>query len=126
MSTVRINQMFGDWLVQAQTESKDKKNSWFQCLCCLCGNKKDVIGYALLNGRSKSCGCQDRFKNSGKKKGIEERRKRIREFLKMGYSIHKIMSQVSTSYRTIKHEIEKENKEENLKVNGKLHKLFIG
>lgn len=49
-------QKFGRWLVLYRVNNtKDRRVYW---LCkCDCGNLKEVQGYSLLHGCSKSCGC---------------------------------------------------------------------
>jgi hypothetical protein len=46
---------FGQLKVIRFARIKDKTSRW---LCeCECGNKKEMRGYMLINGRAKSCGC---------------------------------------------------------------------
>lgn len=55
---------FGRWTVLEQSELKNKKDVW-KCQCS-CKDKtiRDVLGYNLRSGSSKSCGCLSREKNS--------------------------------------------------------------
>lgn len=53
---------FGKWIVVSQARNHVTKNGntftkWF-CRC-ECGNEKEVFANSLLNGRSKSCGCDN-------------------------------------------------------------------
>ncbi len=50
-----IGKHFGRWTVLELAEKKNKKIYW-HCRC-ECGNEKNVEGYVLRSGQSKSCGC---------------------------------------------------------------------
>lgn len=51
------NQQFGRWTVLNITDKKSKNRSIYWHCRCECGNEKDVDGYLLRSGQSKSCGC---------------------------------------------------------------------
>lgn len=55
--------VFEDWTVIERAPNHGKKIYW-RCRC-VCGNEKEVDGYSLKSGTSKSCGC--RQLNSGSK-----------------------------------------------------------
>lgn len=95
MSKIKEGDIFGSFLIIKKIKSKNNKDSWFECLCKKCGTKKEVVGYSLLNGRSKSC-C-----GHAKMSGLAERKKKIVNFLKKGYTSRDILSQVQTSFATI-------------------------
>jgi hypothetical protein len=46
---------FGLWFVTARAESQNGKTLWR--VRCICGAEKEVLGYSLASGVSKSCGC---------------------------------------------------------------------
>ncbi len=47
---------FTRWTVKTKVAHKDKRNSYYLCLCD-CGKEKVVNSNRLRNGSSKSCGC---------------------------------------------------------------------
>lgn len=51
---------FGRWLVLGRASNKSERVYW-NCLCD-CGTKREVLGQNLTNGRSVSCGCENREK----------------------------------------------------------------
>ena len=48
---------FGRWTVLYQTNKRAKNGLVIWHCKCECGNEKDVDGYTLRSGQSKSCGC---------------------------------------------------------------------
>ena len=111
-----VNSFFGKWKVLEKSSKKDK-NTWWFCVC-ECGTEKEVVQYSLLNGRSKSCGCD--FEGKGLRKNIKERRKLIRDLLLKGYSQLDILSKVYTSTITIQQErIPLKNDKEYARTQGK-------
>lgn len=48
---------FGRWTVLYKTDKRTKNRSIIWHCKCECGNEKDVDGYLLRSGQSKSCGC---------------------------------------------------------------------
>ena len=51
-----IGQRFGRWTVLSQAERKDRVQIYWVCRCD-CGTEKEIAGYPLRNGESRSCGC---------------------------------------------------------------------
>ena len=47
---------FGQWYVVRRSTIKSKNAKWV-CICINCSTEKIVIGFTLMNGASKSCGC---------------------------------------------------------------------
>lgn len=55
-----VGQRFGSLVVIKRVQSENKRDKW---LCkCDCGNEKEVLGYSLRSGNTKSCGCYQRKK----------------------------------------------------------------
>lgn len=52
-------QRFGRWVVLERSPKKGGHATWWKCRCD-CGTVKEVNGYSLLRGDSKSCGCYHR------------------------------------------------------------------
>lgn len=53
-----VGRKFGEWTVLRFDEmSYGKKHGRYICKCS-CGTERSVIAYSLLNGQSKSCGCE--------------------------------------------------------------------
>lgn len=52
-----IGKEINDWYL-IEKSFKDDKGWYIKCQCLLCGNKKDVNIYNIINGRSKNCGCE--------------------------------------------------------------------
>lgn len=50
-------QKFGKWTVLRKSEKRTKNRLICWYCRCECGKEKDVNGYDLRSGRSKSCGC---------------------------------------------------------------------
>ena len=50
-------QKFGRWTVTNITDKRTKNRTIIWHCKCECGNEKDVDGYTLKSGQSKSCGC---------------------------------------------------------------------
>lgn len=50
-------QRFGRWAVLNITDKRTKNRTIIWHCKCDCGNEKDVDGYTLKSGQSKSCGC---------------------------------------------------------------------
>ena len=50
-------QKFGRWTVINITDKRTKNRTIIWHCKCDCGNEKDVDGYTLKSGQSKSCGC---------------------------------------------------------------------
>lgn len=50
-------QKFGRWTVMNITDKRTKNRTIIWHCKCECGNEKDVDGYTLKSGQSKSCGC---------------------------------------------------------------------
>ena len=48
---------FGRWTVLYETPKRTKNRQIIWHCKCQCGNEKDVDGYTLRSGQSKSCGC---------------------------------------------------------------------
>lgn len=48
---------FGRWTVMNITDKRTKNRTIIWHCKCECGNEKDVDGYTLKSGQSKSCGC---------------------------------------------------------------------
>lgn len=64
-------QRFGRWTVMSITDKRTKNRTIIWHCKCDCGNEKDVDGYTLKSGQSKSCGCLQKeiaSKNGGKNK----------------------------------------------------------
>ena len=53
-------QKFGRWTVMNITDKRTKNRTIIWHCKCECGNEKDVDGYTLKSGQSKSCGCLNR------------------------------------------------------------------
>ena len=53
-------QKFGRWTVLNITDKRTCNRTIIQHCKCECGNEKDVDGYTLKSGQSKSCGCLQR------------------------------------------------------------------
>lgn len=53
-------QRFGRWTVMNITDKRTKNRTIIWHCKCDCGNEKDVDGYTLKSGQSKSCGCLNR------------------------------------------------------------------
>lgn len=51
---------FGRWTVMNITDKRTKNRTIIWHCKCDCGNEKDVDGYTLKSGQSKSCGCLNR------------------------------------------------------------------
>jgi hypothetical protein len=68
---------FGRWMVlpRDDIESNYRRRKWL--VQCECGNLRLVIGQDLLNGRSASCGCSSRQKNTD----LHARRKRTKRIV---------------------------------------------
>lgn len=67
-------QRFGRLVVVERAESDGKGNARWKCLCD-CGNTSTVLGFALRNGRTKSCGCYgEEFRQELVDKAKRERR----------------------------------------------------
>lgn len=61
-----LNRQFGRLTVLERSESINKRSAWL-CLCS-CGNKKIIKAEYLLRGHTKSCGCLNQEKRSGRAK----------------------------------------------------------
>ena len=64
-------QRFGRWTVMNITDKRTKNRTIIWHCKCDCGNEKDVDGYTLKSGQSKSCGCLQKeiaSKNGGQNK----------------------------------------------------------
>ena len=64
-------QHFGRWTVINITDKRTKNRTIIWHCKCECGNEKDVDGYTLKSGQSKSCGCLQKeiaSQNGGKNK----------------------------------------------------------
>lgn len=57
-------QRFGRWTVMNITDKRTKNRTIIWHCKCDCGNEKDVDGYTLKSGQSKSCGCLQKEKAS--------------------------------------------------------------
>ena len=58
MGTIDLtNKIFGRWTVLYKTEKRTSSGAIIWHCICECGNEKDVDGYLLRSGQSKSCGC---------------------------------------------------------------------
>lgn len=55
-------QKFGRWTVMYKTDKRTKSRLVIWHCKCECGNEKDVDGYSLRSGQSKSCGCLSKEK----------------------------------------------------------------
>lgn len=55
-------QRFGKWIVVSRAISPLKCSNAFWTVRCDCGTVRNVVGSALVRGRSKSCGCLKGFK----------------------------------------------------------------
>lgn len=61
---------FGKWTVLRRSENRKSQTYW-DCRCD-CGNTKSINGYALVNGKSKSCGCAKNMSISKTRKNRTE------------------------------------------------------
>jgi len=52
-----MNKKYSNWTIIKQT-SKSKKYGYFYLCKCSCGKQKEILGYTLKKGTSKSCGCR--------------------------------------------------------------------
>ena len=57
-------QRFGRWTVMNITDKRTKNRTIIWHCKCDCGNEKDVDGYTLKSGQSKSCGCLNNEKRA--------------------------------------------------------------
>lgn len=51
-----VGKSFNRWTVEDRLPNTTKGQTVFRCLC-ICGNRSEVLGSSLKNGKSKSCGC---------------------------------------------------------------------
>lgn len=66
---INIGDRFGRWTVIGPSKKTDKsQNKYFLCKCD-CGTARDIAGYMLASGRSKSCGCVRTKDMTGEKVG---------------------------------------------------------
>lgn len=63
---------YGKWTVLYPIDKKTNSRSLYWHCKCDCGTEKDVVGYSLINGGSRSCGCL--VTETAKERG-EKRRK---------------------------------------------------
>lgn len=54
-------QKFGSWLVIRESGHYRKSAVPWECVCQDCGTVRDVAGGSLRSGKSKGCGCLNRF-----------------------------------------------------------------
>lgn len=59
----------GFWTVEAFSHLDANKNTYWRCRC-RCGTVKTVVGIALRQGTSRSCGCLRKIVSSCKRKKI--------------------------------------------------------
>ncbi|MDF2950515.1 MAG: hypothetical protein K0S18_98 [Anaerocolumna sp.] len=71
-SGLKIGDKYNNWTVDSECY-KDKNGSDVYMCNCICGERKQVEGKALILERSKSCGCIKRV-------NAEEQKKRIKEY----------------------------------------------
>ena len=66
-------QVFGRWIVLNKTNKRTSSRGIIWHCKCKCGNEKDVDGYLLRSGQSKSCGCfqKELFAQLGRKSRID-------------------------------------------------------
>jgi hypothetical protein len=55
-----VGNSYGNWTVLARAPNKSGSSVWY-CICT-CGVIKEVEGYCLVKGRTKSCGCISKAK----------------------------------------------------------------
>lgn len=53
----KTGQIFGSWTV-VEFSGRDGRNATIWKCQCKCGTKREVVVTSLMNGRSKSCGCE--------------------------------------------------------------------
>lgn len=63
------NKKFGKLTVNKFLYTDKDKHSYWECIC-ECGNKKNIIGYSLRNGVTKSCGCLQKIAGKANKKNL--------------------------------------------------------
>lgn len=61
---------FGKWTVLKESDKTDSSQSKYYTCKCQCGTVRDIPGYKLRTGRSKSCGCGRRIDMTGQKAGM--------------------------------------------------------
>lgn len=60
-NTVDITgEQFGRFTVLYESKKRNKGRNVYWVCSCVCGNKKDIEGYSLRSGNTKSCGCLHR------------------------------------------------------------------
>ena len=52
----QIGKKYGKLLILEEDKNINKRGTYYKCQCD-CGNIKTVLGFNIINGRTKSCGC---------------------------------------------------------------------
>lgn len=62
MKTPKLGAQYGQWTVTDASPRNDKIGRYTTIVTCICGTVKEVPLWYLVNGKSKSCGCQAKEK----------------------------------------------------------------